>query len=155
MDFPEELKAKILECPPEVIAYIVHLHERIDQLESRVKELESRLNLNSRNSGKPPSSDGYAKKNRNKSDSRKKYPGGQPGHKGTTLRQSPHPDHIEYHKPHECSKCGHNLVSGKLLGIEKRQVFDLPPPPTTEITEHQSFTICCPHCGLKNIRGFS
>ena len=154
MDFPEELKAKILECPPEVIAYIVHLHERIDQLESRVKELESRLNLNSRNSGKPPSSDGYAKKNRNKSDSRKKYPGGQPGHKGTTLRQSPHPDHIEYHKPHECSKCGHSLVSGKILGIEKRQVFDLPPPPTIEITEHQSFTICCPHCGLKTSGDF-
>ena len=140
MDFPEELKSKILECPPEVIAYILHLHERIDQLESRVKELESRLNLNSRNSGKPPSSDGYAKKIRNKPHSQKKNPGGQPGHKGTTLKQSPHPHYFEYHKPHECSNCGHSLVLGKIIGVEKRQVFDLPLPPTIEITEHQSFS---------------
>lgn len=34
-------------------------HEKIDKLEARVSELESRLNLNSTNSGKPPSSDGY------------------------------------------------------------------------------------------------
>lgn len=72
MDFPEELKSKILECPPEVIAYIVFLQERIEQLETRVKELESRLNLNSKNSGKPPSSDGYARKIQNKKDNHKK-----------------------------------------------------------------------------------
>lgn len=149
MDFPEELKAKILECPPEVIAYIAHLHDELDQLKSRMKELESRLNLNSKNSGKPPSSDGYAKKNRNTSNTKKKKPGGQPGHKGNTLEMSTNPDHYEYHKPHECSNCGHNLESGKITGIEKRQVFDLPPPPKIEITEHQSFTICCPHCGCK------
>ena len=69
MDFPEELKSKIKETPPEVIEYIIHLHEKIEKLDSRVKELESRLNLNNRNSGKPPSSEGYAKKIRNKSDS--------------------------------------------------------------------------------------
>jgi len=149
MDFPEELKVIILECPQEVIAYIIQLQDKNEQLEDRVKKLESRLNLNSRNSGKPPSSDGYAKKIRNKSNTRKKNPGGQPGHKGTTLRQSPKPDHIESHIPHECSHCGHSLVSGKILSVERRQVFDLPPPPKIEITEHQSFTICCPHCGLK------
>ena len=85
MDFPEELKSKILECPPEVIAYIIHLHERIDQLEARVKELESRLNLNSNNSGKPPSSDGYARNVRNKKNTPTKKRGGQPGHQGSTL----------------------------------------------------------------------
>jgi hypothetical protein len=45
MDYPEELKSKILECPPEVITYILFLQERIEQLEAGVKELESRLNL--------------------------------------------------------------------------------------------------------------
>jgi|GEM_PF-2862139 len=80
MDFPEELKAIILECPSEVIAYIQHLHEKIDQLELSVKELESRLNPNSKNSGKPPSSDGYARKTRNTKHNHEKKRGGQPGH---------------------------------------------------------------------------
>ncbi|WP_219970649.1 DUF6444 domain-containing protein [Methanospirillum lacunae] len=40
------------------------MHEKIDTLEIRVSELESRLYLNSTNSGKPPSSDGYTRKNR-------------------------------------------------------------------------------------------
>jgi len=154
MDFPEELKSKLNETPSEVIEYIIQLHEKIEKLESRVKELESRLNLNSSNSGKPPSSDGYARKNRNREGNQKKKPGGQPGHTGNTLKQSPHPDHIEIHKPHECSLCGHTLKGGKILGIEKRQVFDLPPPSKIEITEHQSISICCPHCGTKNSGDF-
>ena len=113
MDFPEELKAKILECPPEVIAYIVHLHERIDLLESRVKELEANLKLISRNCRNPPSSDGYAKKNRNTSSStRKKNPGGQPGHQGNTAAASVgEPRHIE--------------VPGLLTDIQK--LADRPP----------------------------
>ena len=58
-------------------------------MESRIKELESRLNLNSNNSGKPPSSDGYARKIRKtlQHDKTQKKPGGQPGHKGKTLEQ--------------------------------------------------------------------
>ena len=64
MEIPEEIKSKFPECPPEIVAYIYYLHEKIDKLEARVAELESRLNLNSNNSGKPPSSDGYARKNR-------------------------------------------------------------------------------------------
>lgn len=154
MNFPEELKSKLNETPQEVVAHIIYLQETIDKLESRVKELESKLKLNSRNSGKPPSSDGYAKKNRNTTNTRKRNPGGQPGHKGNTLKQSPNPDHCEYHKPHECSNCGHSLDSGKIIGVEKRQVFDLPPPPKIEVTEHQSFTICCPHCGSKTSGSF-
>lgn len=63
MEIPEEIIAKLLECPPEIIAYIHYLHEKIDILEVRVKELESRFNLNSNDSGKPPSSDGYARIN--------------------------------------------------------------------------------------------
>ncbi len=55
MDFPEELKSEIKEKPPEVIEYIIHFHEKIEILDFRVKELESRINLNSRNSRKSPS----------------------------------------------------------------------------------------------------
>jgi len=84
MEIPEEIKSKFPECPPEIVAYIYYLHEKIDKLEARVTELESRLNLNSNNSGKPPSSDGYTRKNRTTSLRKKtqRKPGGQPGHKG-------------------------------------------------------------------------
>nr|WP_319537771.1 IS66 family transposase [uncultured Methanospirillum sp.] len=151
MEIPEEIKSKFSECPPEIVAYIYYLHEKIDKLEARVTELESRLNLNSTNSGKPPSSDGYTRKNRATSLRKKtqKQPGGQPGHKGKTLEQSPNPDHIETHSPDICSCCGRSLQGGTIISIEKRQVFDLPPPPAIEITEHRSQTLVCNHCGCK------
>ncbi len=114
-------------------------------------ELESRLNLNSTNSGKPSSSDGYTRKNRATSLRKKtqKQPGGQPGHKGKTLEQSPNPDHIETHSPDLCSCCGRSLQGGTIISLEKRQVFDLPPPPAIVITEHRSQTLVCNHCGCK------
>ena len=104
MDIPDEIKSKLKETPPEVIEYITLLHGIIGSMDARIKELESRLNLNSRNSGKPPSSDGYARKNRQNSQDANnlKKPGGQPGHKGKTLHHSPNPDHIQSHKPEFC-----------------------------------------------------
>ena len=54
MEIPDDLQSKLLECPPEVIAYILHLHEVIESLEFRIKVLEIRLNLNRGNSGKNP-----------------------------------------------------------------------------------------------------
>lgn len=149
MEIPEEIKSKFPDCPPEIVAYIYYLHEKIDELEARVTELESRLNLNSNNSGKPPSSDGYTRKNCTTSLRKKtqRKPGGQPGHKGKTLEQSSNPDHFETHSPEVCSCCGKSLQDGAIIKIEKRQVFDLPPPPSIEITEHQSLTKVCTHCG--------
>ena len=67
MDIPHEIKSKLKETPPEVIEYITLLHGIIGSMDARIKELESRLNLNSRNSGKPPSSDGLTRKNRQNS----------------------------------------------------------------------------------------
>ena len=58
-----------------------------------IKLLCDRLNLNSSNSSKPPSSDpNRAKPNRPKS---KNPPGGQKGHKGTTLKPFENPDVIK------------------------------------------------------------
>ena len=60
----------------------------IDALFSRLDAVEAKLGMNSQNSRKPPSSDGLTKKQktsslRGKSD---KAVGGQPGHKGSTLK---------------------------------------------------------------------
>jgi len=80
---------------PEVIAYIESLESQIKELTERLTVLESRLNQNSRNSSKPPSSDYFSKVKPNPKSLRKqsgKKPGGQEGHPGTTLKMVDNPD---------------------------------------------------------------
>jgi len=135
-------------------AVIEQLHGRIQELEAevaerdaRIRELEAQVAQNSRNSHKPPSSDGYKKpkpkNNRQKSD---KQNGGQPNHPGHTLKPVEEPDHIKEHSVHTCSHCQASLADVKAAGMEKRQVFDLPPV-AIEVTEHQAEIKSCPHCG--------
>ena len=73
-----------------------------------LKDLQARLSKNSRNSGKPPSSDGYSKKNGTGSlrKTGRNPNGGQPGHTGHTLKRSENPDHTERYKAEECTDCG-------------------------------------------------
>ncbi len=76
----------------------------IAALTARIAELERRLGLNSRNSGKPPSSDGLKKPPRTRSlrQPSGRKPGGQKGHKGETLRQVAEPDATVDHYPGAC-----------------------------------------------------
>ncbi|KKG05834.1 transposase [Methanosarcina mazei] len=80
---------------PEVIAYIESLESQIKELTERLVALESRLNQNSRNSSRPPSTDFFVKEKPNPKSLRKpsgKKPGGQEGHPGTTLDMVDHPE---------------------------------------------------------------
>lgn len=85
-----------------------------------VKLLTHRMDLNSRNSSKPPSSDLSRPKTTRKKSGKK--PGGQKGHPGTTLKQIETPDEIEIIRVDRST-----LPKGvyKDIGIEKRQVFDI------------------------------
>ena len=131
---------------------IAKLEQTIAQLVARIDDLERRLNLNSGNSSKPPSSDGLKKPRakprtqslRNKSG---KKSGGQKGHKGSTLCQTANPDHVEDHFPVVCGQCGSPLSSSMTEGYAARQVFDLPEPQSLEATEHRSHVCLCGHCG--------
>ncbi|MDP2644462.1 MAG: IS66 family transposase [Desulfobacterales bacterium] len=82
--------------------------------------LANRLNLNSTNSSKPPSSD----PNRQKQPKRKtdKKAGGQKGHIGSTLKKVDDPDRIELIKIDR-----RTLPPGKYrqVGFDTRQVFDI------------------------------
>ena len=82
--------------------------------------LANRLNLNSTNSSKPPSSDPNRKK-KPKPQSGKK-PGGQKGHVGTTLKKVDNPDKVE-----EINVDRRTLPKGRYrhAGYEARQVFDI------------------------------
>jgi transposase len=113
---------------------------------ARIAELEARLGMTSKNSGKPPSSDGLAKpapKSLRKKSGR--GPGRPPGQPGTTLRQVEVPDHEIRHEPTVCCGCGAGLNDAPQVGTERRQVFDLPPV-RVEVTEHQLIWRACA-CG--------
>ena len=87
----------------------------------------------------PPSGEGLAKPPPRSRSLRKKTgrrPGGQDGHPGTTLPQVAKPDREVRHEPGSCSGCGAGLAGRPVTGIERRQVFDLPPV-TVKVTEHQ------------------
>lgn len=119
-------------------------------LVERINELERRLEKNSRNSSKPPSSDGFQKPPRPQSlrHPSGRTPGGQEGHEGNTLAMVPNPDDVVRHPVSKCHRCHRGLlnVNAHLL---RRQVFDLPPVSVT-VTEHQVEVKVCPHCGEEN-----
>lgn len=123
---------------------VVRQAERIDQLEAEVAELKRQLGQNSRNSSRPPSSDSPFAKPAPKSLRRKsgKKPGGQPGHPGSTLALVAHPDERLRHEPGPCRGCGAGLAQAPEVGVERRQVFDLPPI-SVRVVEHQLITRRC------------
>jgi transposase len=101
-------------------------------LAARVGELERRLGKDSSNSSKPPSSDGLGKPTRAKRHSAdraagRRKPGKQPGAPGAHLAQVAEPDQVVEHTPQQCGRCGQDLDDAVVVGVEVRQVFDLPP----------------------------
>ena len=125
------------------------LWEQIGELRKRVAKLEAQLAQTSRNSNKPPSSDGLNKPRPKSRRSRSEGKvGGQKGHPGYWLEGVAEPEHIEVHRVSECEHCGHCLEEVGVEEVERRQVFDLPPL-KVEVTEHQGEIKCCPQCGQR------
>ncbi len=102
----------------------------IATLQTRVVELERRLGRDSSNSSKPPSSDGLRKparaERRDAEQTEGRRPGKQPGAPGAHLAQVERPDEVVEHAPERCSGCGADLAGAVVVGVEARQVFDLP-----------------------------
>jgi transposase len=84
--------------------------------------LSNRLNLNSKNSSKPPSEDENRKRGSTKKKSDKKQ-GGQNGHIGTKLKKISDPDRIEEIKIDR--RILPKGVTYKKVGYESRQEFDI------------------------------
>lgn len=150
---PHEIENLIKTLPVEsqaVVKAIALLYDsKVQKLEARIKELEDQLSKNSKNSSKPPSSDGYLKpspKSLRKKTNRKI--GGQTGHKGRTLKVSAHPDKIILHKVESCRNCQKDLRSAPVSDKIIRQVYDIPPL-QMEVTEHRAEVKHC-NCGCIN-----
>ena len=139
--------AELRELVAALQAQVAGLTARLDALETENTELKRQLGLDSRNSSKPPSSDSPFAKPAPKSLRGKsgRKPGGQPGHPGSTLAQVADPNERLRHEPGPCAGCGSDLADAPEVGMEKRQVFDLPPM-TVRVTEHQLIARRCA-CG--------
>jgi len=135
-------------CPEALVDIVLALQEQVQILTQRVNQLEEQINKNSRNSSKPPSSDGLKKPKPKPKSLRKpsgKKCGGQKGHKGHTLEQAENPDHVIPLSVTSCSCCA-DLSSTPVSSYDCRQVFELPEP-KLEVIEYKSEIKICPQCG--------
>jgi transposase len=126
----------------QLLLIIEHQQKQIDELKSSVAELEARLNQNSRNSSRPPSSDGPKRKPGIPKEPKEK--GGQHGHKGKNLERVDNPDQIIRLVTPQCT-CGLALDPQSGVVVQTHQVFDLPQP-RLEVTEYQVIQQVCT-CG--------
>ena len=135
-----------------LVAIIEQQAQRIAQLEAQLAQLRAQVNQNSQNSHKPPSSEGYRKKPalpKVKTGPR----GGQPGHRGNTLKMTEHPDTLDEQRPERCTGCGAPLLGLEAQTVERRQVFDLPEPRLV-VREYRRPVCLCPGCGHRNQAAF-
>jgi transposase len=138
--------------PPEAQALILALRAEVAELRAEVRdqqrhiaELQERLNVNSANSSRPPSTDAPTVKRRPPRPSSGRSPGGQPGHERQQRHLLP-PDHTEVLKPSRCRRCGHALRGDDPQPL-RHQVLELPKI-RPEVTEYRLHRLRCPACGL-------
>lgn len=137
-----------------IIEAFLALQDTVEQLALRIKQLENRVNKDSHNSSKPPSSDWHRKAPVSLRRDTGKRPGGQPGHEGTSLKQRENPDIVVRHHLSGNCRCGEDLSKATVTGIEKRQVHDLPEKIELEVTEHQADIGFCKKCGAIHMAQF-
>lgn len=152
-----EVQSLVAEGADAVAAVIARLEARIDEQDAQIAELKARIGQNSRNSSKPPSSDGYGKPAPKKRSLRRpsgRKQGGQDGHEGARLEPVAVPDERVEHQPERCDGCGGSLAGAeRLQGGESRQVFELPEGKLLRAIEHVAQRRRC-GCGRTTAAGF-
>ena len=147
--------------PDAVYAVVATLQQQVTSLtalvadlQTQVQQLKARLDTDSHNSNKPPSSD-WLKKPRTTSQRKPspRKPGGQKGHPGRHLQFTHAPDKVIEHTPTYCTGCGSDLADVASVTVQARQVVDLPPL-NLLVTQHRAHTCVCPDCGHINHAAF-
>ena len=147
---PEPLwKTASPEVQAAILALVEYYEQRLAQLESRVKDLENRLKLNSTNSSKPPSSDPIGLKRKPPAPPSKKKRGGQTGHRKAHRALVP-PEKVRDTInciSGSCRRCGQEL-SGEDPEPLIHQVAELPRIEPI-VDEYRLHRLVCPDCGEK------
>ena len=137
--------------PTELPDTVPGCHVLIAQLMQRLNLLEERVNLNSRNSFKPPSGDGPATPPRPSKPPSGKKLGGQPGHKGS-FRAMVCEQEVHHRVPclpaPQCDACG-SVVEVDGDKVMRHQVFDLPRIEPV-VSEYVRLRGICTGCGRKH-----
>lgn len=151
LPMPDDVRAAYREGEEAVVRLVMGLLALYQVQEARIQELEARLNKDSHNSSKPPTSDGLKKPHKHglRHQSGKKS-GGQAGHAGERLDPVADPKYIVVHPVIRCHFCQLSLEGVEAEKYEKRQVFDVPEDVKLEVTEHRAEIKDCPRCGEMN-----
>ena len=144
-----EQNALLLKQNENLTASVAELTDTVDKLKQTIEELREQLNKNSRNSSKPPSSDGLGKptvkKDRSLREASGKKQGAQEGHEGVCLSIISNPDHTENHMHSDCEGCPyHDACLEKAYIKETRHEIDA--VVTVDVTAHNLFSV--PECPL-------
>ena len=127
----------------EVYRLVMQLFDLLADLESRSVKVEK----DSKNSSKPPSSDGLRKGAAEPRQAGEKPTGGQKGHQGVTREMVENPDVIEALYPFaDVCECGCILDKKSARIKERRQQIEIPEP-ITITTEYRKMEVQC-RCGL-------
>ena len=154
---PDEKDLKIMQLEKQVSDLLIIVKEQ----QETIKELREKLNKNSGNSSKPPSTDGFkkpVKKDRSLREKSGKKPGGQPGHKGSHLDLTvlSKPDHKEELAHNDCKNCPHYNECRKNANAnikETRYVVDA--VVKVSVTEYDILSVPeCPFCGEEKTGAF-
>lgn len=139
---------KLTDRVVELEAEVAWRDERIAALEAENAKLRGETSKNSRNSGKPPSSDTPKQRaTRKKRRASGRKPGGQPGHKGHQRELFP-PEKVTRTRerfPKHCSCCRHQLPKvphGEPIRHQTVEVPKLEP----DVTEDRLHAVECPRC---------
>ena len=130
-------------------AEVRELHHRNFTLGHRNCELEALITKDSHNSSRPPASDPpWAKRTKNLRRPSGKRAGGQPGHRGHSLRFIAHPHRVIEHRPPACRKCQTSLASAQVVSHHRQQVWEVVPA-KLKVTEHRMCVLRCQACGQR------
>src|SRR5579871_3628355 len=132
-----------------ILALVEQYEQRLQALQRKVDQLTERLNQNSTNSSRPPSSDPPHVKRRPPQPSSGRQKGGQPGHARQQRPLVP-PEQVKQTIPlmsSACRKCGRAL-HGEDPHPRRHQVAEIPPV-QAEVTEYRLHRLTCTACGTR------